>query len=184
MTVSNDDADLPASGTVGLNHAVLWVEDPARSSAFYQRVLGFVEIAAMAGAVFLKAPGSPNDHDLGLFTTDQTQPPRGAPGLYHLAWEVPTLRVLRDVRARLSDEEALVGASDHALTKSLYAVDPDGIEFEVLWQVPSDAEDRKRSDHVPTSPLDLGAEIERYGLDALGGWQELVSRPPDTTRHI
>ena len=31
---------------------------------------------------------------------------------------------------------ALVGASDHGANKSLYAKDPDGIEFEVMWEVP------------------------------------------------
>lgn len=168
-----DVPEREVGGTVGLNHAVLWVRDPAISSAFYQRVLGLVEIGAMPGAVFLKAPASPNDHDLGLFATHHSAPPVGSPGLYHLAWEVPTLRVLRDVGERLG--EALVGASDHALTKSLYAKDPDGIEFEVMWQIPSGAADRDRTDLVATRPLDLDAEIERYGLDTPGGWQELMS---------
>lgn len=168
-------APSPVPGeTVGLNHAVLWVRDPARSSAFYQRVLGLVELGGMPGAVFLKAPASPNDHDLALFATNQQAPPPRSPGLYHLAWEVPTLGALRAVRERLGD--ALVGASDHALTKSLYAKDPDGIEFEVMWQVPIDADERSGTDIVPTRPLDLDAEIERFGPDRLGGWQELVSR--------
>ena len=33
---------------------------------------------------------------------------------------------------------ALVGASDHGVTKSFYAKDPDGLEFEVCWVVPAD----------------------------------------------
>jgi catechol-2,3-dioxygenase len=155
---------------------VLWVSDPERSSAFYRESIGLVEIASLPGAIFLKAPDSPNDHDLGLFAAGGGVAPPGATGLYHLAWEVPTLRVLSDVARRLAGENALVGASDHALTKSLYAKDPDGIEFEVMWQIPGDAVDRGRSDLVATAPLDLDAEIERYGLDTLGGWQEIVSR--------
>ncbi len=172
--MTDSEPDPVERGTVGLNHAVLWVRDPARSSSFYQRVLGLVELGGMPGAVFLKAPASPNDHDLALFATNQHVPPPHSPGLYHLAWEVPTLRVLRAVRERLG--ASLVGASDHTLTKSLYAKDPDGIEFEVMWQVPIGADERNSTDIVPTRPLDLDAEIERFGPDRLGGWQELVSR--------
>ena len=40
---------------------------------------------------------------------------------------------MRDRLARLG---ALVGASDHGVSKSLYAHDPDGNEFEVMWDVP------------------------------------------------
>ena len=40
------------------------------------------------------------------------------------------------MRARLLEMGALVGESDHGVSKSLYAKDPDGIEFEVMWAVP------------------------------------------------
>ncbi len=40
------------------------------------------------------------------------------------------------MRARLLQVGALVGESDHGVSKSLYAKDPDGIEFEVMWAVP------------------------------------------------
>jgi catechol-2,3-dioxygenase len=90
-------------------------------------------------------------------------------GLYHLAWEVETLGELQEVAARLREMGALVGASDHATTKALYAHDPDGIEFEVSWLVPAD-----RIAEIPTSakasvqPLDLQGEIDRYGVDTRG----------------
>ena len=44
---------------------------------------------------------------------------------------------------------ALVGESDHGVSKSLYAKDVDGNEFEVLWTVPSEqwGDARARSDH-------------------------------------
>ena len=55
-----------------LNHAVLYVSDVARSVDFYRDVMGFEPIACCPGlpirsAAFLRAPGSTNDHDLGLF---------------------------------------------------------------------------------------------------------------------
>ena len=33
---------------------------------------------------------------------------------------------------------ALIGQSDHGVNKSLYARDPDGLEFEVMYLVPAD----------------------------------------------
>ena len=41
------------------------------------------------------------------------------------------------LRGVLAERGALVGASDHHTTKSLYAKDPDGLELEVCWVVPA-----------------------------------------------
>jgi catechol-2,3-dioxygenase len=157
-----------------LNHAVLFVRDAARSARFYADVLGFREVFSMSGAIFLQASGSVNDHDLGLFTVGPGASPspagRGSVGLYHLAWEVGTLRELREIRERLQQEGALVGQSDHGTTKSLYARDQDGLEFEVAWIVPramlTDADQAARN---RISALDLDAEITRYGAETVGG---------------
>src|SRR5215211_9279131 len=126
-----------------LNHAVLYVRDVERSHAFYRDVLGFrLKMEIPGVAVFLQAEGSTNDHDLGLFQTGAAAGPseagRRTVGLYHLAWEVDTLAELERLAGRLADAGALVGASDHGTTKSLYAKDPDGLEFEVAWIVPAD----------------------------------------------
>ena len=149
-----------------LNHAVLYVTDARASATFYGEALGLREAASMGGgaAVFLRAPDSPNDHDLGLFTAGPTNESgrAGRIGLYHLAWEVETLADLATVRDRLRHIGALVGASDHGATKSVYAQDPDGIEFEVMWQVPLDRWDPE-IDGLRTEPLDLEAEVNRFG---------------------
>ncbi|MFD2356627.1 VOC family protein [Nonomuraea ferruginea] len=131
-----------------LNHAVLYVRDVERSVAFYREALGFEPVMEMPGAAFLQAASSSNDHDLGLFQIGAQAGPspagRTAVGLYHLAWEVDTLDELERVAAKLSELGALVGASDHATTKALYAHDPDGLEFEVSWLV-SSRHDRRRA---------------------------------------
>ena len=161
-----------------LNHAVLYVRDVEQSVAFYRDVLGFRVLNVLPdgfrGAAFLQAPGSTNDHDLGLFeigsAAADSPAGRGAVGLYHLAWEVDTLAELERLADRLTGAGALAGASDHGTTKSLYAKDPDGIEFEVAWIVPADriddgaVEGRKR-----IGPLDLGRELARYGAETRGG---------------
>lgn len=148
-----------------LNHAVLYVSDLDRSVAFYRRAFGFEEIARMSEQMaFLRAAGSTNHHDLGLLRVgaDAPRPPRGATGLYHLAWQVETIDDLAAMASALSELNALGGMSDHGATKSLYGADPDGIEFEVMWLVPR--EDWGRYDRDPVvQPLSLERELARYG---------------------
>jgi catechol-2,3-dioxygenase len=143
-----------------LNHAVLYVRDASASAAFYRDVLGFEIVIDLGGqAVFLRADGSDNDHDLGLFSVGSR--PAAAPhspGLYHLAWQVHTMEDLAALRTRLANAGALVGESDHGVSKSLYAHDPDGIEFEVMWAVPKEA----WPDKPGTARLDLDAELARW----------------------
>jgi catechol-2,3-dioxygenase len=151
-----------------LNHAVLYVHDLAAAVTFYTEALGFEVRSEMAGrAAFLRAPESANDHDLGLFALGGEPPiPRDAGprvGLYHLAWEVGTLSELDDVRRRLREHGALVGASDHRVSKSLYAKDPSGIEFEVMWRVPAEDWEAELSSGPPIAPLDLDQARARWG---------------------
>ena len=158
-----------------LNHAVLYVRDLERSVGFYRDVLGFKTVMTMGGAAaFIQAPGSTNDHDLGLFEIGAAA---GAPtagrstvGLYHLAWEVDTLAELGRVRDALRAADALVGSSDHGTTKSLYAKDPDGIEFEIAWLIPADQLDADALEGRSTiRALDLEDEVRRYGGTTQGG---------------
>lgn len=155
-----------------LNHAVLYVRDVDRSVTFYREALGFRVVTSIPGrAAFLQAEDSTNDHDLGLFAVgaqagDSTAG-RGSVGLYHLAWEVDTLDELRRIAGVLTEHGALAGASDHGSTKALYAHDPDGIEFEVSWLVPADL--LTPDVRMQTLPLDIEAEIARYGGRTRGG---------------
>ncbi|GAC1443556.1 MAG: VOC family protein [Mycobacteriales bacterium] len=160
-----------------LNHAVLYVRDVARTVAFYTDVLGFAvkhEIPGGRGA-FLQAPDSTNDHDIAFFgigpDAGDSQAGRSTVGLYHLAWEVGTLDDLEAYATTLAEAGALVGASDHGTTKSLYAKDPDGIEFEVVWIIPAHLLDDAaiRSGRSGIQPLDIAKEKARYGGDTRGG---------------
>jgi catechol-2,3-dioxygenase len=159
-----------------LNHAVLYVRDVAESVAFYRDVLGFGYTEGgdtIQGAAFLRAPGSTNDHDLGLFQIGAEAGPSGAGrstvGLYHLAWEVDTLGDLEDLAATLSEHGALVGASDHGTTKSLYGKDPNGLEFEIVWIIPADLLTDADREKAGVGRLDLAAEIAKYGREARSG---------------
>jgi catechol 2,3-dioxygenase-like lactoylglutathione lyase family enzyme len=165
-----------------LNHAVLYVRDAERSAQFFTGVLAFRRVDAyrFPGAAFLRAEGSTNDHDLGLFSIGDAaaNSPAGrqAVGLYHLAWEVDTLGDLARFAERLTEAGALVGATDHGTTRALYAKDPDGLEFELTWIIPADL--LGPDDGPAGRPLDLARDIERFGADTLGGIG--ISRPPPT----
>jgi catechol-2,3-dioxygenase len=119
-------------------------------------------------AVFLRARDGENHHELGLFSVGaDAQPLADGPrvGLYHLAWEVPTIEALAEARTHLMELGALTGQSDHGATKSLYARDPDGNEFEVMWMVPRDQWGEYEHRGV-VMPLDLDAELARFGSRA------------------
>ena len=148
-----------------LNHAVLYVNGLQREVEFYTKTLGFeVRMEIPGRAAFLRSQGSANDHDLGLFDIGfGAASGRPQVGLYHLAWEVGTLADLADTREKLVQAGALVGESDHRVSKSLYAKDPSGIEFEVMWRVPAEHWEAEAASGAMIGPLDLEAEIARWG---------------------
>ena len=151
---------------VRLNHAVLFVSDLERALEFYARAFGTEVVARepRANAAFLRLPRSENHHDLGLFGIGAGAPPRrpGTVGLYHLAWQVDTIEELEEARLTLANLGALTGESSHGATKSVYGIDPDGNEFEVMWMLPRDAwGDYEHA--APTDSLDLAGEVHRWG---------------------
>ena len=158
-----------------MNHAVLYVRDADRTTDFYRDVLGFRVVGEFPGtAKFLQAPDSTNDHDLALFTigpqAGDSTAGRSTVGLYHIAWEVQTRGDLQEIALKLQEAGALVGATDHSTTKALYAKDPDGLEFEVCWLVPAQfLNDEVVAAKTELRPLNLEADIERYGLETVGG---------------
>lgn len=141
-----------------LQHLVLWVADVDRSVRFYRDVLGFEVRRRLPHGAFLAIPGSTDDHHLGLFQQRGAGPPdERVARMYHAAWEVRAITDLVRARARLAEAGALVGASDHGASLSLYARDPDGLEFEICWTVPGG-----RS--IGSRPLDLEGELARRGI--------------------
>ena len=51
------------------------------------------------------------------------------------------------------------------MSKSLYAKDPSGIEFEVMWRVPAADWAAETADGQMILPLDLDAAIAHWGQD-------------------
>lgn len=153
-----------------LNHAVLFVRDADAAARFYATAFGFEELSRPKGmrAVFMRSPAGGNHHDLGLFEVgaQAPRPARGSVGLYHLAWQIDSIEGLAEMAGRLREMGALSGASDHGVSKSLYGADPDGNEFEVMWEVPREAWGQF-ADEATIMPLDLDAEVRRWGARAV-----------------
>jgi catechol-2,3-dioxygenase len=150
---------------VRLNHAVLFVTDLNRAERFYTEVFGMEVVARepRANAAFLRLPRSGNHHDLGLFGLGPDAAPRvrGGVGLYHLAWQLDTIEELAQARRTLVDAGAYTGQSSHGATKSVYGVDPDGNEFELMWMLPR--QHWGAYEHAaPVEPLDLEDELTRW----------------------
>lgn len=152
--------------TMELNHAVLYVRSVSRAVAFYRDVLGLEVLVEdpHGRAAFLRARGSSNHHELGLISVGPNAPaaPKGSPGLYHLAWRVPTIEDLAAAKELLVEHGSLQGQSDHGVSKSIYGVDPDGNEFEIMWAVPAD-QWGEYAEQAVVQPLDLEAELARFG---------------------
>jgi catechol-2,3-dioxygenase len=109
--------------------------------------------------VFLRANGSDNHHDLGLFGIGPDAPPptQGRQvGMYHAAWEVASIEDLAHARDALLQSGALAGESDHGNSLSLYARDPDGNELEVFFMLPREEWEQRG---FGTRRLDLEKEL-------------------------
>jgi catechol-2,3-dioxygenase len=146
------------TGLKRLQHLVLWVSNVERSVRFYCDVVGFEVQRRYPNAAFLRIPGTADDHNLGLFEQPGVpRPDERVARMYHSAWEVDELTDLARARRRLIDAGALVGSSNHGVSLSLYAKDPDGLEFEIFWTVPGGVSAR-------TIELDLEGELARRGL--------------------
>jgi len=149
---------------VRLNHAVLFVADLDRAVRFYTDVFGMELVSREPGidGAFLRLPRSGNHHDLGLFGIDGAipQPPR-AVGLYHLAWQFDTVDELVESRQTLLDAGAYTGESNHGATKSIYGIDPDGNQFEMMWMPPR-AEWGNYESAAVVERLDLAGELASW----------------------
>src|SRR5437660_10956109 len=125
------------TGLKRLQHLVLWIANVERSVRFYCDVVGFEVQRRYPNAAFLKIPGTPDDHNLGLFEqTGLPRPDARVARMYHSAWEVDDLTDLPRAKRRLIAAGSLVGSSNHGLRLSLNSKHRAGAELELFWTVP------------------------------------------------
>lgn len=145
-------------GTV-VGHIHLKVADLERAVRFYTEVLGFEVMQRIGNAAFLSAGGY--HHHIGLNTWESKggdPPPRGATGLYHVAFLYPDRPSLATALRRLLEHGvSLDGAADHGASEALYLQDPDRNGIELYCDRPVDLWPRDDDGklQIYTRPLDL-----------------------------
>jgi catechol 2,3-dioxygenase len=123
-----------------LAHVNLWVDDIARSEAFYRDTCGLmIEFTEPDLEATFMGVGH-TQHDLGMMKTTHGQDRYGrdgilqipghigqVPGLNHIAWEVHNeAELLKAHRAARQAGVRLDTAMDHQIAHSIYLFDPDG----------------------------------------------------------
>lgn len=143
---------------VQLVHVLYYVSNVHQSIKFFQRLLSF-EVVDWLGreAAFLRLPGSREYFDLGLVQVGEEARQThssGRRGAYHAGWAVSSRDEFLRIHDAMHEEERVVGLSNHATHLSLYLVDPDGNELEIMY----------RTAHAPwadgaltTLPFDIGS---------------------------
>ncbi len=142
-----------------LGHIVLYVRDVERSRRFYRDVLGWREVAEIAGAPVAAFSSGRTHHELLLIGVgaDATPIPAGRRvGLYHFGLKIgETDEELVQALAKLQEAGVkIVGSADHTVTHSLYIEDPDGNEIELYIDVqPAVWKDNPAAVLAPTKAL-------------------------------
>ena len=168
MTISNETTAalygiaaprfrLPAATHVGGVH--LQVTDIARSTLYYERVLGLrVQRATSDSAVLGSNDGAPL---VSLRTRRGLRPARrGALGLFHFAILLPEREALGRFASHLAAIGVRMGMADHSVSEALYLSDPDGLGIEVYADRPrSTWRQRDRELIMTTDPLDIEAVV-------------------------
>jgi catechol 2,3-dioxygenase len=118
-----------------IGHLVLNVTDVERSTKFYRDVVGFqVSRFRPDGAAAFLTCGVVH-HNLALFKAPEGARPneKGAIGLNHFAFKVENYGALQAAHKRLVEASATIDhIVDHGMTRSVYFLDPDGIEMELF----------------------------------------------------
>ena len=150
---------LPDATTIG--RVRLQVADLARSTEYYERVIGIRTVERTASRATLAAHGDDTPIlELNERAGAKPLPRRGRLGLFHFAILVPDRATLGRFVSHLSNIGTRAGASDHFVSEALYLYDPDGLGIEVYADRPR-AEWRVRNGEIEmtTVALDLGALV-------------------------
>jgi catechol 2,3-dioxygenase len=142
---------------LGIGHVVLKVRDLDRSLAFYRDLLGFQVVGELSNVMIFLSAGRGNHHDLALLRVGEHAPsPRpNAIGLYHVAVQLTDWTAVQAAHALLVERGMLKGAVDHGVSRSLYTVDPDGIEIELYCDAPRSEWEGRVDEVMTVRPLVL-----------------------------
>lgn len=104
-----------------------------RATSFWVSVLGLIERSRSATSV---AIGTRNQTLFILHAGASRTVEATYTGMYHVAIGVRSQAEFSRLVARLINLKVRVGPTDHLMAKSLYLVDPDGLEIEITLETP------------------------------------------------
>ena len=119
-----------------IGHLVLNVTDVERSTTFYRDVVGFQVARYRPNGTGTFLTCGLVHHNLALFKAPEGAQltRKGQVGLNHFAFKVESYTALQEAHARLVEAEATIDhIVDHGMTRSVYFLDPDGIEMELFY---------------------------------------------------
>jgi catechol 2,3-dioxygenase len=149
-------APIDPSLRIGAVH--LAVADLARSSDFYERVLGLPLIRREDERALLGADSAQPALELSAIADPTPLSPHDT-GLFHVAWLHPSRAALAETVKRIARARwPIDGASDHGVSEALYLSDPDGLGIEIYVDRPRESWERPPGGHgvrMVTLPLDV-----------------------------
>jgi catechol 2,3-dioxygenase len=146
-----------------IGHVVLNVSDVERSTKFYRDVVGFQVSRYRPDGTGAFLTCGVVHHNLALFKAPEGAQPiqKGQIGLNHFAFEVESYQALQEAHKRLVEASATIDhIVDHGMTRSVYFLDPDGIEMELFCDTFAKEEDGlayMKSTRGGAAPMDITA---------------------------
>lgn len=146
-----------------IGHVVLNVTNVECSTAFYRDVVGFQVARYRPDGTGAFLTCGIVHHNLALFQAPEGAQPaqKGQIGLNHFAFKVESYKALQEAHKRLVDAGATIDhIVDHGMTRSVYFLDPDGIEMELFCDTfDTEAEGLAFMQATPgqATPLDITA---------------------------
>jgi catechol 2,3-dioxygenase-like lactoylglutathione lyase family enzyme len=121
--------------TFGLTHIALAVRDVDRSSRFYQQVFGAAEVYRQDGFAQLQTPGT---RDAIVLEEAPERAGRGG-GLAHFGFRLISPDDIDGARTAVAEAGGVIREHGEFAPGEpyLFALDPDGYEFEIWYELPT-----------------------------------------------
>jgi catechol 2,3-dioxygenase-like lactoylglutathione lyase family enzyme len=126
--------------TYGLTHIALAVKDPARSLAFYRKVLGVVPVYEQKDFIQAQTPGS---RDVLVFERGKKAGRIG--GIAHFGFRLTAPRDLAKALKAIKAAGGVIRSHGEFCPGEPYVFfsDPDGYEVEIWYEIPTPVDPRQ-----------------------------------------